>query len=404
MPSGGKNRLWLAGIIALGLALRIANAETALLHDDEKTHAASDAMWSLSRLSVAEAVRFLREHPRDHPHLYPMRGLVEPWAVTKGSAAFWGHPALSSFVTGLVFAVVCPETPEGAVRTARYVNVAADTAALALLPSLVGALGAGEAAGLLAAALYAVFPLAVSSSSIAYFDPLLAPLMVLLVRALARLSSIEAVERLRSWIATGVLSGLLISTKETGLVVLASVPIAALAMPHPRIRGLAAWALATAALVVVFTSPSAYLERLAEPPDPAARMQVAPLAQLVGNLRMLATPLDHFWIGWTKHGSPRAPLLSRLNVYVAPVYTWGALAAAALALVRRDLRVLLLVVPPIALTLAAVPVTGSVRRLQLIAPLLCALIACEWPRLSRRARIVTLAACLLYTSPSPRDS
>jgi hypothetical protein len=454
MATGETNRLGLAVVVAIGLALRVANAETALVHDDERTHIVGEAMWSLSTLSAGERIRFLREHPRDHMRLYPGRGVVEPWEVTRGKTAFWGHPALTTYLNGLVFAVVRPATPAIALRTARLVSVAADTAALAALPALVRALGAGGASALFAAALYAVYPVAVSSGSIASFDPLLVPLLVLLVRtlayltrrgaglarmihecAVARASQVrqsrphgarapEAYTTVRrgaereygrewracggrsrrihessglepaEWLAAGVLSGLLIGTKETGLVVLASVPIAALLAPRPRLVGLAIWAVTTFVVVAAFTSPEAYASRLLDPPDATARMRLDPMGQLVGNLGMLTAPLDHFWIGWTKHGSPRAPLLSRVNVYVAPLYVWAALGALALAAWRRDLRVLLLLVPPIALTLAAIPVTGAVRRLQMIAPLLCALIACELPRLSRRGRLVAAVAAL----------
>jgi hypothetical protein len=391
MPSRETTRVWLAAIVVAGFALRFANAETALLHDDEKTHVAADAMWLRSRLPIGEAIRFLREHPDDHSRLYPVRGVVEPWVLSKPKNTFWGHPTLSSYVTGAVFAVVPPSGPLAAVRTARLVSVAADVAALALLPGAVRALGGSTAAALAAAALYAVFPLAVSSGSIASFDPLLAPLMVLLVRVLAGAEI--------RFLAAGVLSGLLISTKETGLVVLAAVPLAATRSPR-RARGLAVWALATFAVVALFLDPAAYARRLLAPREPGAAVRLEPLAQLLGNVRMLASPLEHFWIGWAKHGYPRAPLLAHLNVHVAPVYVAAAVAAFCAALLRRDRRLLLVLYPPILLTLAFIPPTGAVRRLQMIAPLLCAAIACELARLSRRGRIATLvAAVAIAASP-----
>lgn len=385
MPSRERSRVWLVAIVGLGLALRLANAETALIHDDEQTHVVGDAMWLRSRLPLGAAIRFLREHPQDHARLYPGRGVVEPWERSKPVNTFWGHPTFSSYVTGVVFAVVRPNDPAGGVRTARLVSVAADTAALALLPAMVRALGASAGAGLLAAALYAVYPLAVSSGSIATFDPLLAPLMVLLVRVLAGPGI--------GFAAAGVLSGLMIATKETALVVLATVPLAAIGEPR-RGRGVVTWALVTFAVSALFVDPAAYAHRLLAPPEATATVRFAPLAQLAGNVRMLASPLEHFWIGWAKHGYPRAPLLAWVNVHLAPVYTAAAVAAFFLAVLRRDRRLLLVLYPPILLTLAFIPPTGAVRRLQMIAPLLCAAIACEILRLPRRGRIAALAAAI----------
>jgi hypothetical protein len=166
------DRLWLAGIIALGLALRIANAETALLHDDEKTHAASDAMWSLSRLSVAEAVRFLREHPRDHPTSTRCAASSSPGPSRRDRRLLGPSGAVQlRHRTGVRGRP--PRDAGGAVRTVRYVNVAADGCARAASEPR-GALGAARPRDCSRPPLRSL-PARVSSSSIAYFDPLLAP-------------------------------------------------------------------------------------------------------------------------------------------------------------------------------------------------------------------------------------
>ena len=50
----------------------------------------------------ARATLSLREHPDEHSRLYPVQGVVEPWARSKPKNTFWGHPTLSSYVTGAV--------------------------------------------------------------------------------------------------------------------------------------------------------------------------------------------------------------------------------------------------------------------------------------------------------------
>src|SRR5205085_6966114 len=126
-----------------------------------------------------------------------------------------GHPCLVQYVAGPVVAMVRPASARQAVPIVRRMAAVADATTVLLLPSLATALGAPDAAGLGAAALYAVYPPAVAYGSLAYLDPALAPLLVLLLVRLLATARTGA-----GWVGLGIVTGLLISTKQVGLIAL----------------------------------------------------------------------------------------------------------------------------------------------------------------------------------------
>jgi hypothetical protein len=381
----------LALLVSLGLALRLWNAATATLHDDE-AHYVGDAYWASSPLSVGEGLRFLREHLREHLKLDPETGARVRWG-TSGTVLRTGHPCLFAYVTGALFAVAPPASIEDAVHAGRVVNALADATTIALLPALTAALGASPGAGLVAAAAYAVFPPAVTYGSLAYLDVFLAPLFVLLATLLAR-----PTDTARRWLGLGIVTGLLASAKQTGLIALGLVPAAVLVLGPRSLRGLALWAVTSVAVVALFTDPVGYLAPLRHPETPAAAIEVHPIARLVANLAYVTDPAGYYWLSFSRHAEPLAPAVARLHYVLTPAYLVLFAAAAVGALVRRAWRPLLLFVAPVALLLTLMLPTDAAWRFHLLAPLVCALIACELPALPPAARLVAVGAALLAAS------
>src|SRR5262249_35579298 len=152
-------------------------------------------------------------------------------------------------------------------------------------------------AGLAAAALYAVFPPAIVYGSIANLDPFLAPLLVALLVLVLRPGATR-----RRWLLAGVVTGLLISAKQPGLVALGLVPLLA----WREVGGLVVWALAAGVVVVALISPTAYLEGLRQPSDPYVQLRFQPVDFLAGNLAALAQPSTWYWLSFSYHGRPLA--------------------------------------------------------------------------------------------------
>jgi predicted membrane-bound dolichyl-phosphate-mannose-protein mannosyltransferase len=153
------------------------------------------------------------------------------------------------------------------VHAGRVLSALSDSAVVVLLPALLTSLGASRAGALLGGALYAVYPPAVVYGSLAYLDPLLAPLFAALLVVLAR----KPDER-RSWIVAGVLSGLCVATKQTGMVALLIAPLVLLRTRNPA-RAIAEWTAVTLVVVCAFVNPVAYATGLLHPLDPYARLR-----------------------------------------------------------------------------------------------------------------------------------
>lgn len=377
-PRVQRFSLWLA--VAVGLALRLANAATAVVHGDER-HYVTDAYWTVAPLRLDDAVRFLRDHVgTDHLQLDPSTGMLDRWPQS-GPARITAHPCLYQYVTGLVFLAVKPASTESAVMIGRVVSALADTATIVLLPALATALGATRSVGLVAAGLYAVFPPAAVYGSIANLDPLLAPLLVLLLLAVLHPGPGAAV-----WVRAGVVTGLLASVKQTGLVALLLVPMASALRPGPRLRGLALWAATAAVVIAVFTNPIAYLDGVRAVSGRHLRAEGGPLTNLAGNLRFLAQIDAYYWLGFSTHGQPLAPLLARVHRVLTPAYLMVYLAGLAIAGGAGQVRRLVALYLPAVLVLAFVPPSNGMWRLHILWPLVCCAAAVQTAFLARPAR------------------
>lgn len=371
-------------LVLLGAGLRALNATTALMHGDEG-HYADDASWTIAPLSLGSALRFLREHPHVHQRLDPATGAMTPWP-TSGFGVLGGHLTLHAYVTGLALAVVRPASRSGAMTVARAVNVVADSATIALLPGLVDALGGSAGSGVVAAALYTVFPAAVVYGSLANLDPFLAPLLVALLVVVLR-----ARDDPRSWVLAGLVTGLLACAKQSGLLALALVPL--LAWRHPWRPAI--WLAVATGVVVALVSPGAYLHGLIQPSDPYLQLRFKPLAFVTGNLEALSRPSTWYWLSFSYHGRPLAIRFAHLHQVVTPLYLLGyTLALPTLALTRRWRAVVALFGPTVFLLGFIQPSNGT-WRFHMAAPLVCAAIALAVGSVRRRGRAALLAGALV---------
>jgi hypothetical protein len=381
---------WLLVLAALGLGLRLWNAATAVIHDDE-LHYAEDAQWARAPLGFGEVLHFLRDHPHAHPRLDPKTGARRRWGTVPGEIARLGHPSLVQYVAGVVTWGVRPFSLAGSVKTGRAVNAILDSATIPLLPRLATVLGDAPAVGLLAAGLYAVFPPAVTYGSLNYLDPALAPLLVLLVIVLLdRRASGTA-----HWLRAGIVTGLLIGVKQVGLIALVLVPLAAVLGPPRRLRGLAIWAGTSLAVVIVFSNPFAYADVLLHPSRPIGQLHLRPLAFVAGNVAFWAHPSGYYWLSFARHGEPLAPLLARLHPILTPAYLIAYLAALLTSLRGREGRRLLALFAPALLMFAFVIPSDGMWRFHLLSPLVCSAAAGQLTSPWRRWRAAVVSAGLL---------
>lgn len=361
----------LALVAVVGLLLRLWNASTARTHDDEM-HYAEDAMWGLSPLSAGAALSFLRHHPRDHLRLDPGTGALRPWGrPAAGEIARLGHPCVLQYAAGLVTAAVAPASVRQAVLVGRQLNAVLDTTTILLLPDLAVALGAAPATGLLSAALYALYPPAVSYGSLDYLDPPLAPLLVLLLLGILNVSRTGT-----GWLSLGAVTGLFLGTKQVGMIALVLVPVAIGLLGPRSVRGLASWAVATLVTVTLFTDPVAYFEGLLHPSRPIGQLRLDPVTYVAGNVAFMAQPSAYYWLSFSRHGEPLAPLMSRVHPVLTPAYLVAyALGLATAVAGRAGRRLLILYLPALPLLAFILPSDG-LWRFHLLAPLVCLGAAC----------------------------
>ncbi len=377
----------------LAVVLRLWNAETAFVHDDEK-HYARDAAWAYTSLPAADVVAFLRNHPRDHVFIDTERREFERWGE-EGRYPHLGHPAFYAIVLGILTAATPPESLDGAAHQGRRLNAVADSAVVPLLPPLLAALGFTSAVGLVAAFLYAVYPPAVAYGSLAYADPFLAPLFLASLVLLLRSPSTP-----RNAILAGVATGLLIATKQTGLVALGVLPVLVMALAPDRIRMLLLWGLATSAVLVLLVNPAAYLDCVLHPLDPYARLRPNPLRTLADNLWFLTRPYDWYWLGYSKHGRPLAAAIAPLHHLLTPAILWlFALGLVWLAALRKWAVALAIYLPVVAV-LPLLPPSDGAWRVHMVAPLIVAgaTVTLTQGRLAARA-FALLVACALGLYP-----
>jgi hypothetical protein len=391
----GHRRIVLALIVTLGVALRAWNAGTAVFHPDEPD-LLEDAYWSVAPISARTAVDFLRLHPRDHLRLVPATG-----ALIARPPSNPGHLGLYPFVMGLVIYVTRPRDMQTAVLFGRGVNILADAIVVTLVPRVVAGLGGGSGVGLLAAGLLATYPPAVVYGSTANLDPLLTLLFMLLVVGL-----LEAPRR-STWVRAGLLTGLCVGAKQTGLVTLAWVPLV-WAMTRPRdVRALLVWGLLTAGVTVVLVDPGAYLASLRHPTHPFVQLTFDPLGHIRDNLASLAQPSGYYSLSFSRHGEPLAPLLARVHRVVTPMYLVVFAVGLVAACVRRAWKAVLFGVLPVALVLAFIQPSDGMWRFHALCPLVAALAAlalpgsaCAWRGLVAVAALAAGLAPLLPQHPT----
>ncbi|MFP6625450.1 MAG: hypothetical protein VCA74_00100 [Deltaproteobacteria bacterium] len=377
-------------IVATAIGLRLLNANTAFIHSDE-VHYAQDLVWAASRLSAGGRVDFLRHHPRDHPRLRPDTAATSRWGERDGYPRN-GHPSLQAWTLGALLAAADISDPGRVLRFGRIANALLDSTTVLLLPLLVAALGGSTAAGLGAAALYACYPPSVAYGSLLYLDPPLAPLLVTLLWLLAR-----GKNETRSWLAIATVTALMATTKQTGLIALALVPVLAVAYGHPP-RRLLAWAAAAALLICLLVDPVSYVNGMLVPNDPSASLEFKPLRTLTFNLGYLGLIPNYYWLGFAQHGKPLAWVAAYPHHVLTPVYlTLYPLALALLGLQRRW-RTLLALLLPVAIALCLLPPSVGIWRLHILTPLLCATIALALARSGPGYRVGAAVLALAVAS------
>lgn len=353
----------LIAIFLVGLALRFLNVNTAIFHHDEE-HYVGDATWARFHPIPPGTLHFLRSHPKPHPRLNYETGVIDLWPADHRLNQ--GHPALYAEVVGLLFLGLQPAWPEHALRVGRTVNAVVDAMGILLLPGLATALGGSPATGLLAAALYASYPPAITYGTIGNIDPPLAPLMLLVLSLL-----LTGNGGFRHASLLGLATGLLINVKQTGLVALVCVPVAGLLLGRLRVRDLLTWAAVTAVVTTALTDPMSYIDSLVRPTHAMGTLQLTPFATVLGNLDWLAHPSRWYWLSFSFHGKPLSSMFARIHHLLTPTFLVVFAAAFVASVGRWRWRELLVVWLPVALTLAFIPPTNGVWRLHLISPLLC---------------------------------
>jgi len=391
-PSLSRRSIILVVLFCCALSLRLWNAETARIHDDE-VHYAGDASWLTSSLTPAEKLRFLRAHPREHSRIAPS-GALERWGQ-EGRARRVGHPALYAILLAPIVEALHLDRADAIVHAGRVLNALFDSGVVVLVALLCWSIGCSWTTAVVAAGLYAVFPPAIVYGSLAYLDPLVA-LTVLMVLCVV----VRADDTARSWTMVGVLTGLAISAKQTGLLAVLAVPVTAVVQRGWRSRQLAGWALVTFVVVSVFCDPAAYLHELVHPADPYADIRLNPVATLASNLRLLAEPSGWYWLSFARHGQPLAPTFARSNAVVtAPVLALF-VASFLIAVVRRNRVALAVIYWPVFAALCLLPPSDGAWRAQALFPLVCAGVASQLAAVRRTVLVpLVVGAALLAVGP-----
>ncbi|MCW5889703.1 MAG: hypothetical protein KIT14_04050 [bacterium] len=348
--------------VAIGLGLRLWSANTTLAHGDEY-HYVGDAGWSVVAVPGDWRWDFVRSHAVEHRYIDWKRSVLWPWANERTARA--GHPFLFPLVTGTVFALAPPATPDVALHRGRVVNAVADASTILLLPLLTGGLGAPPAAGLVAAALYAIFPPAATYAGLALLEPMAAPLVVLAMALLLRRR-----DRVGPAVGAGVATGLLVNTETWNVALLPAIGAVLLLERPRRVRDAGAWLVGAAATFLAVTTPTAWTAAATSDAFRVLRWDVA--ATLRHNLGFLADTQGYYFLGFAKHGFPPARALASVHGVLTP----GMLALFAVStlatVLRRRGRELVVLYLPVLLLLALTPPSDGIFRLYAAFPLACA--------------------------------
>lgn len=346
---------------ALAVGLRVENARTAYIHDDE-LHYVADASWLVTDIGARRTLDFLRQHPHDHRRLMPYSGFQRRWGRF-GQTKRVGHPPLMAVLWAPIFHVLQPQDRRSAVMVGRIPNAIVDSLTVPLLPLAATALGLSATAGLVAAGFYAVFPPAVAYGSIANLDPPLAPLALGLLICLFRGKGPR-------WYLAGVITGLMIATKQTGLAAILFFPPLALISRRATVSGFLRWGLALSLVVAVLVSPFAYARGLFAPIDPYATVRADVVTSLWRNLEMLSSPDAYYWLSYARHGGPLAPLMASTHLWMTNLVLL--LFAASIFvpnLLGRSARAALIL--PFFAVMTLLPPSDGMWRIHLLLPMFC---------------------------------
>jgi hypothetical protein len=366
--------------VAVGLGLRLWSAQTTVKHGDEY-HYVSDAGWSVKAIPGDWRWSFVHAHGLDHRYLDWKRSKLNAWRDERAPRA--AHPFLFPLVTGTVFLVAPPPSLDVAIERGRVVNAVADSTTILLLPLLTSGLGAGPGAGLLAAALYAIFPPAATYAGIALLEPMSAPLVVLALALLLRRR-----ERLAPALGAGVATGLLLNTEIWSVALLPVLVAVLLSERSHRLRDLVAWLAGGIVAFLVVTSPAAWLASATA--DPFRTLSWDLPRTLRENLAWVVDTQRWYFLGFAKHGFPMAWGLARYHGVVTPVLLALFAFAALATVVRLRGRELVALYLPVVLLLALTPPSDGVFRLHPAFPLVCAASATALASLGVLGRLLVL--------------
>lgn len=366
--------------VAVGLGLRLWSAQTTVAHGDE-FHYVSDAGWSVKQVPGEWRWSFVHDHGSDHRYLDWKRNTLNPWKDERVPRP--AHPFLFPLVTGTVFLLAPPPDLDAALRRGRVVNAVADSTTILLLPLLTSGLGAGPGAGLLAAALYAIFPPAATYAGIALLEPMSAPLVVLALALVLRRR-----DRVGPVLGAGIATGLLLNTEIWSISALPAIVALLLMNGTHRLRDLALWLAGGAAAFVVVTSPAAWIASATS--DPFRMLSWDLVSTLRFNLEYVADTQRWYFLGFAKHGFPMAHALARLHGVLTPgllsLFAFSALAT----VLRQRVQELVALYLPVLLLLALTPPSDGIFRLHQAFPLVCAASAVALASLGALGRIAVL--------------
>lgn len=374
-------RALLLGIcVAVGLALRLWSANTTLPHGDEY-HYAGDAGWSVVAVPGEWRWDFVRSHAADHRYIAWKHDRLNAWADERVPRP--GHPFLFPLVTGAVLAVVPPANQDAALYRGRIVNAVADSATILLLPLLTGGLGAPAAAGLVAAALYAIFPPAATYAGLALLEPMGAPLLVLAMALLVRRR-----DRLGPVVGAGVATGLLVNAEIWNVAVLPAIVAVLLMEGRHRARDAAAWLASGAVAFLAVTTPAGWMAAVGSDLFRVFRWDVP--STLRQNLGFVADVQTYYFLGFAKHGFPPARALARLHGVLTPAMLALFAGSALVTVLRQRSRELVVLYLPVLLLLALTPPSDGIFRLFAAFPLACAAMGTALAELGALGRVALL--------------
>jgi Dolichyl-phosphate-mannose-protein mannosyltransferase/PA14 domain len=216
--AGERHRLALGCILILAALLRFHDYALVPFHHetaDEYQHA-WDGWHLLSEGVPAAWSTFPDRYPASA--VADFRWFGDPYVLVK---PYFDHPPLFSVLVGIVDALAgAPSFLSCRLPVMRLVPITLSLLGLLLLVRLCRAYGAGERAALLAALVYAVTPVVVLAQRLVKSESLLA---LLFMGAILAVRSVEQRGRTRDAILAGVLCGLSLWTKATGIAVLGTV-------------------------------------------------------------------------------------------------------------------------------------------------------------------------------------